>query len=99
MPAAKYDFTLEQGATFEYTLTWVNEAGSPENLTGYSARLQARLGSSETTEAAIDLDSELLGGITLGDALGTIDILIDAVTTAAIAPGKYVYDLELINVL
>jgi len=36
MSAGKYDFTIEQGATFSETLTWRDSTGTAINLTGYT---------------------------------------------------------------
>jgi len=36
MAAGKYDFTIEQGATFSRQITWQNEDGTAVNLTGYT---------------------------------------------------------------
>jgi hypothetical protein len=84
---------IEQGATWEAVLTWkIN--GTPVNLTGYSARMQARE-SHEATTTVISLASG--SGITLGGALGTIALAMSAAATALLTAGKYVYDLELVS--
>ena len=89
--------TIEQGATFDITLTWKDENDVLIDLTGYSARMQIR----STISAAASLHelTDSNGGIVLGDAAGTIQLLITAADTAALAfPGKSaVYDLELVN--
>lgn len=36
MAAGRYDFVIEQGATFSRQVTWQNEDGSAVNLTGYT---------------------------------------------------------------
>ena len=36
MSAGKYDFTIEQGATFSLQVTWKDSTGTPINLTGYT---------------------------------------------------------------
>lgn len=95
MPAATNNLVIEQGATFPYQITW--KSGDPAaavNLTGYSARMQVR-----ATAASPDTILSLTNGsgITLGGAAGTIDILVSATATAALTPGKYVYDLELVS--
>lgn len=67
----------------------------PVNLTGYTARLQVR----ETLEAAgtiLSLTTEN-GGISLGGAAGTIDLLVSAADTAALDFETAVYDLELVS--
>lgn len=91
----RFDITINQGATFELTVTWKDSAGTAINLTGYSARMQVR----ETYSSASTVVSLTNGsGITLGGAAGTIAILISATTTAALtAPFSGVYDLELVS--
>lgn len=99
MAAGQYDFLCEQGATFSRRITWTDENGDVVPLTGYSARMKVR-----TTIDAATLLHELTtdnGGISLGGVAGTIDLLIDAATTADFPAGtrrsgiRYYYDLEL----
>ena len=92
MAAGTLDFTIEQGATFNLLLTWkINDV--PVNLTGYTARLQARV-DVEDTETVLSLTTG--SGITLGGALGTISLDRTATQTTLLPAGTYVYDLELI---
>lgn len=90
-----FDLTINQGATFELTITWNDSNGDPINLTGYTARMQVR----ETYSSSSTIISlTQASGITLGGAAGTIAILISATTTAALtAPFSGVYDLELVS--
>jgi hypothetical protein len=94
MAAGTLDFTIEQGATFNLLLTWkINDV--PVNLTGYTARLQARV-DIEDTQTVLSLTTDAGGGITLGGALGTISLDRTATQTALLPNGEYVYDLELV---
>ena len=93
MAAGTLDFAIEQGATFSLILTWRID-GTAVNLTGYTARLQARV-DVEDTEVVLSLTTDTGGGIALGGAAGTITLTRSAAQTAAIAAGDYVYDLEL----
>lgn len=95
MPAGLYNITAEQGATFTRTITWNNSAGSPINLSGYTARMQVR-SDYGSASPILTLTTEN-SGITLGGALGTIILSASATTTAALVAGNYVYDLELVN--
>jgi hypothetical protein len=90
-----FNITINQGATFELTVTWKDSAGTAINLTGYSARMQVR----ETYSSTSSVVSLTNGsGITLGGSAGTIAIVISATTTAALtAPFSGVYDLELVS--
>lgn len=84
---------MYQGATWDYQLVW-KSGGSPVDLTGYSARLQARA-TYNTSSTVLSLTSG--NGITLGGTAGTITLAASATTTAAIPAAQYVYDLELVN--
>jgi hypothetical protein len=90
---ASYDLVMYQGASWDYTFTWeINNV--VVNLTSFTARMQVRL-SYSSTDIVLGLTSG--SGITLGGALGTIRLAVNAVTTAAIPASSYVYDLELVG--
>ena len=93
MAAGILDFSIEQGATFNLLLTWkINDVAV--NLTGYTARLQARV-DVEDTETVLTLTTSN-GGITLGGAFGTISLDQTATQTTLLPAGTYVYDLEMV---
>lgn len=94
-PAQTYDITADQGATYSLVITYENTAGTPINLTGYTARMQLRA-SYTSAAAALSLTTEN-GRIVLGGALGTITLLVEAATMETLEAKTYVYDLELIN--
>jgi hypothetical protein len=89
--AGEYNFTIEQGATFNLLMTWKID-NVAVNLTGYTARLQARIDVDET-DTILSLTTG--AGITLGGAAGTISLDQTATQTALLPKGEYVYDLEL----
>jgi hypothetical protein len=89
--AGEYNFTIEQGATFNLLMTWKID-NVAVNLTGYTARLQARIDVDET-DTILSLTTG--AGITLGGAAGTINLDQTATQTALLPKGEYVYDLEL----
>jgi hypothetical protein len=89
--AGEYNFTIEQGATFNLLMTWKID-NVAVNLTGYTARLQARIDVDET-DTILSLTTG--AGITLGGAAGTISLDQTATQTAVLPKGEYVYDLEL----
>ena len=95
----KAPLKIYQGATFTKSLTWKTapdeeSAKTPVDLTGCTARMQvrAKVGASEVL---LSLTTEN-GGIALGGTAGTIELLIDADDTAAIAWTSGVYDLEIV---
>ena len=95
MPAATYDFEIEQGATLNKGLVWKSSTGALVNLSGYTARMQLRPSVSSDT-VLLELTTEN-GGITLGGTAGTIDLYVGATATAAINWEGGVFDLEIIH--
>jgi len=83
MAAGTLDFMIEQGATFNLLLTWKINA-VPVNLSGYTARLQARV-DIEDTETILSLTTG--AGITLGGSAGTISLDQSAAQTAVLPNG------------
>lgn len=87
--------TIYQGSTFRWHAVLKN--GKPPvatDLTGYTARMQIR-SEVEATNVLVSLTTEN-GGIALGGVDGTIDLLIDAATTATYTWESGVYDIEFI---
>jgi len=93
MAAGKYNFLCEQGATFNPTITWTDEAWDAVSLVGYTARMQVRATIDASTQL-IELTTEN-SRITLGGLAGTIELLLSCDETAALADGTFKYDLEL----
>jgi hypothetical protein len=93
MPAATYNFTIEQGATFTITFGYRASTGAPINLTGFSARMHARqpLESSRTLINATTAN----GLLTIAPLDGTVTLALTATQTAALNFDKARYDLEL----
>jgi hypothetical protein len=90
---AIYNVTMYQGASFDLSLTW-NVNSLPVNLTGYTSRMQVRTSfDSATTVLSLTNGS----GITLGGTVGTILVEASPATTAGVATGQYVYDLEMVS--
>lgn len=92
----RFDFTINQGADFDVTLTWT--AGSPAapvDLTGWSAHMQVRPSNADADgEVYVDLSSTG-GGIILGGTAGTIELIITAVDTAVLSFNVAAYDLKM----
>lgn len=92
MAAGNYDILVEQSATFRQRLTWKSSTGAAINLSGYTARLDVTTVYEHVAVVSLTTDN---GGITLGEAAGTIDLLLTEPQTAALSAGRYVYNLEL----
>lgn len=91
--ADTYNITIEQGSVFTLNLTYQDSAGTPINLTGYTARMVVRAKYASTT-TLLDLTSAS-GAITLS-SVGVVIATATATLTAALsAPQTGVYDLEL----
>lgn len=74
-------------------LVWTDENGTPIDLTGYTARMQART-SHDSTTTFISLTSA--SGITLGGVTGEVTITMTPTQTAAITQ-EGVWDIEFVN--
>lgn len=92
MAAGIYNFAIEQGSTLNKVITWKDGDDAAINLTGYTAVAQFR--PTIATAPVLTLSS-VTGGITLGGAAGTITLGATATTTAALAAGDGVWELEL----
>ena len=100
MSAAQHDLVIEQGATWSQAVIW--KTGSPAtavNLTGYTARMQLRSNITSSTIALSLTTGNSRIALTAGSGAGagTITLSITATDTAALAAGRYVYDLELVS--
>lgn len=95
--AANVDISIDQGATFSYTVT-ARSNGAYLNLTGYSARMKIRK-SADSAAALLSLVSPSASGtgIDLGGAAGTVEVKISATDTAALDFYVARYDLEIVD--
>lgn len=89
--ATRSDLDIDAGATFVEEVTFLDSAGAPVNLTGYTAAMKIRpTAESDTVSLALTQAS----GLSLGGAAGTVLITITAAQTTALASGNFVYDLK-----
>ena len=84
------ELTIEQGATFNTTVTVTSDTGDVLDLAGYTCQAQMRKSyySVSATTFVTDIPDP-----TAGELL----ISLDAETTATLTPGRYVYDVILID--
>ena len=95
MTAARYDITVDQGSDFALELI-VKESGNAKNFSdddtaGSEKRWGARASFRKTLELPI------VGSFSTTvtrDSQGKITLELDGITSAAIAAGTYLYDLE-----
>jgi hypothetical protein len=109
MAAGKHTFNIEQGATFDPIIQYLNPAPDPDNdpdtpgppidITGYDARMKARTGS-KTGPVFLDLTIGS-GIIILSEALGQFQLDVDDTATAALTEADFdggaFYDFEIIE--
>jgi hypothetical protein len=90
--SAKYNLVCDQATTFNFQFQIKNDS-TPWNLTGYTGTMTVRpfVGASTTTVVA----STANGSMVLTELTGRINVTLSATTTAAIAAGRYSYDLVL----
>lgn len=90
----KQNLTIYQGSTFRHTFALTAD-DLPLDLTNWTARMQVRESVDDAT-VILELTTEN-GGITLGGALGTLELYVSPDDTADLAITKGVYDIELID--
>jgi hypothetical protein len=107
MAAGNYNFTIEQGATLNFNVTWKDGDGNPVDLSGYQARMHLRP-TIESETIYIALSSSLsdscgtglnLSGST-GDlplSSGPIGVYISAHSSSLLDFSDAVYDLEMVD--
>lgn len=92
-PAATWRILVDQGKTFERSLTYI-VGGVPFDNTSYEARMQVRRNYNSALSA---LTITSLGGdITLAGVSGVISWTVSAIDMVTLV-GDYVYDLELFD--
>lgn len=91
--ADAYNTVIDQGATWQLVVEYLDSNNNPVNITNYSAALQLRTSPLAKT-AALTLTTQN-GGLTIQGNLGKVSITATATQTTALAPQRYVYDLEI----
>ncbi len=87
MSAATYNIEIDQGSDYNITVE-VKEDGSVKDLTGYSARAQAR-SDIEDSSAAFNFTCTIPS-----PSNGKILVKLPAATSSSATAGEFVYDLE-----
>lgn len=110
MAAGKHTFTIEQGATFDPIIQYLNPApnpdtdpdtpGDPIDITGYDARMKARTGS-KTGAVFLDLTIANTGIVILSEVLGQFQLAVTDGVTAGLDEADFeggaFYDFEIID--
>lgn len=84
------ELTLEQGATFNSSITVSDQNGNAQNLVGFTARSQMRKSyySSTKKDFTVNIAEPVNGLITMA---------MTASNTSNLTPGRYVFDVEIEN--
>lgn len=85
--AQKANLILDQGATFQTTITLTDKENNIVDLTGYTGASQMR--KHYTSSNAVNFS------VSLGNTAGTVRLALTANATANIVAGRYMYDVEL----
>lgn len=88
--AAYLEITIEQGANLTSTVTVSDTQGDAVNLTTYSASAQIR-------KSYYSSSANTLTATITGNSNGQITLSMTAANSAALSPGRYVYDLIITN--
>jgi len=91
MDCQRYDFDVAQGATWFQQLAYEIDS-EPVNIESWSARMKVR--KSYDLPVVVSLTTE--NGIVIDD-VNKVNLELTAVQTAALVPGRYLYDVELVN--
>ena len=86
--ATKLNLFIDQGTDFSTTIEVADDDGDPINLTTYTSRSQIRKHYTSTTYNSL---------VVTQNANGVITVSMNAATSANIAGGRYVWDLELVS--
>lgn len=84
--AAFSEIVIEQGATFNTTINVEDTAGAAINLYGYTANSMMR-------KSYYSSSATVITSIVTGTANGEVTLSVSAANTAALTPGRYVYDV------
>ena len=108
MSAGQYNFTIEQGTTVDFEITYTDPTGAPINLTGYSGAMQIRSNYADnspvtyaTLSSSLQPDGTGLnfsGSARMGlkpPTSGTIGVFISACSSSNFNFNVAKYDLEL----
>jgi len=94
MAAGAHNFKIEQGATFNNTITYKNAAGAAINLTGATITLKAKDNRSDA-DFVINLSTPSSGIEITDNTGGEFKITISAATTATYNFNRADYDLDI----
>lgn len=94
---SEWNIAINQGATWQIEVTYLDPDGDPVNLTGFDVRMQVRRAYADQDDVDSPLVDLTIGdGVTVTDATGGVfRLTIDKTTTEALPPGSWLYDVEI----
>lgn len=87
--ATKANIVIDQGTTFSTTINLTDDDDAPINLTGYLGRSKMKKHYSSSNSHTFT--------VSLGGNTGVLTLSLSATQTSNIVPGRYVYDVELVD--
>ncbi len=87
--ATKANLVIDQGTNFSTTISIANMDDEAIDLTGYSAVAQIRKHYSSSNSVNF--------GVSIDAALGDLTLSLTPAQTNAMVPGRYVYDVEVMD--
>jgi hypothetical protein len=90
--AVAYNIYIDQGADWFFNVTYENPAGTPVDITNYTAALQVR-SLPQSVNYVLSLTTG--SGITIVGPQGLVEMHATAAQTGVISEGDYYYDLEI----
>jgi hypothetical protein len=95
MSAAKYDFSIEQGSSFKFTIIYKDDNGAPIDITNYCARLTWRTGTQAIQIFTTENNDLSLYNFYIDGPNGKLILLLPASVTNSLDFTTAKYDLEL----
>jgi hypothetical protein len=95
MAAAKYDFPIEQGTSFEFSLIYKDPDNEPINLSGWCARLTWRTSDNTSYEFLTTNTDYSKYKFEIDAVNGKLTLMLPASTTNGYTFSNAKYDLEL----
>ena len=83
------DIFIQQGATFIRTITLTNSNGQPFNVSGYTANASMKRDLYSANDVPVVFETQLTNG--------SLQLRLEANTTANLWPGTWVYDATITN--
>lgn len=91
MAAGKYNFLIEQGAHFNYTLNVTDDSGTITDLTSYTGKMQIKSSTSASTSI---LELSTTGSyMSITGGTGTVTLSVPNTVTSSLSFDTAVYDL------